>query len=54
MEKILPTALNSEKQLLSLIRRSMMICDPHAAIQHKSSFNHAKYRMAVMTQKQAA
>jgi hypothetical protein len=54
MEKIFPTAIQTEKQLLSLIRRSMMICDPHAAIQHKSSFNISKYKMAVMSKKQAA
>jgi len=54
MEKIHPTALQTEKQLLALIRRSMMICDPHAAIQHKSSFNFAKFKLAVLAKKQAA
>ena len=45
MEKIHPTTQQNEKQLLALIRRSMMICDPHAAIQHKSTFNFTKFRM---------
>ena len=55
MEKIHPTTIQTEKQLLSLIRRSMMICDPHAAIQHKqSAFNLDKFKMAVLAKKQAA
>jgi hypothetical protein len=53
MEKIHPTALQTEKQLLALIRRSMMICDPHASIQGKSAFNFAKFKMNV-SKKQAA
>jgi len=54
MEKIHPTALQTEKQLLAMIRRSMMICDPHAAIQGKSAFNFTKFKMAVMSKRQAA
>jgi hypothetical protein len=54
MEKIHPTTQQTEKQLLTLIRRSMMICDPHAAMQRKSAFNIRKYRIAVLTKSQAA
>jgi hypothetical protein len=54
MEQIHPITQQTEKQLLSLIRRSLMICDPHAAVHQKSNFNIEKYRMAVLTKKQAA
>ena len=54
MEKIHPNNQPNEKQLLALIRRTMMICDPHASIQRKSSFNLEKYRLTVLSKKQAA
>jgi len=54
MEKIHPTNQQTEKQLLALIRRSMMICDPHAAMQRKSNFNIERYRITVMSKNQAA
>jgi|GEM_PF-4167362 len=54
MEKIHPTTLSNEKQLISLIRKSMMICDPHAAMQRKSNFNIEKFRMAIRYKSQAA
>jgi len=54
MEKIHPTTQQTEKQLLALIRKSMMICDPHAAMQRKSAFNIEKYRMTLLSKKQAA
>lgn len=54
MEKIHPTTQPTEKQILTAIRRSMMICDPHAAMNRKSTFNMEKFRMTVTSKKQAA
>jgi hypothetical protein len=54
MEKIHPTTQQTEKNLLALIRRSMMICDPHAAIQHKYTFNFEKFKVASTMKKVAA
>ena len=54
MEKIHPTTVLNERQLLTQIRRSMMICDPHASIQRKSAFNIEKYKLTVLSKKQAA
>ncbi len=54
MEKIHPTTQPTEKQILKEIRRSMMICDPHAAMNRKSTFNMEKFRMTVTSKKQAA
>ncbi len=54
MEKIHPTTLQTEKQILALIRRSMMICDPHASMQRKSTFNFEKYKSVLVAKKQAA
>jgi hypothetical protein len=54
MEKIHPITQQTEKQLLALIRRSMMIYDPHAAMQRKSNFNIEKYRLAMRFKNQAA
>lgn len=54
MEKIHPTTQQTEKQLLTLIRRSMMICDPHTAMQRKSNFNIEKYKNTLMNKNQAA
>ncbi|CAN5387503.1 hypothetical protein BH11BAC1_BH11BAC1_27860 [soil metagenome] len=54
MEKIHPTTVLNEKQLLSLIRKSLMICDPHAAIQRKSAFSIEKFRLTKLSKKQAA
>ena len=54
MEKIHPTTQQNEKQLLALIRKSMVICDPHAAIHRKSAFNLEKFRITVMSKQQAA
>ncbi len=55
MEKIHPITQPTERQLLDMIRRSMMICDPHAAMQLKSSTNHSsKNRPSSTSKNQAA
>ena len=54
MEKIHPTTRQTEKQLLALIRKSMIICDPHASAQRKSNFNFGKFRLAIMNKNQVA
>jgi hypothetical protein len=47
MEKIHPSTKQTEKQLLALIRKSMVICDPHVTMQRKSGFNMEKFRLSV-------
>ena len=54
MEKIHPITRPTEHQLLDMIRKSMIICDPHVAMQRKSTFNLSKYRQTVISKNQAA
>ena len=54
MGKIHPTTQPTEKQILNAIRKSMMICDPHSAMNRKSNFNLEKYRLTIVAKKQAA
>lgn len=54
MEKIHPTTRQTEQQILAQIRRSLLIADPHAAMQRKPNTVLAKFRQFTVAKSQAA